>query len=432
MEYNRLDVEEGRPKLPTLLENLAMETVRAYWAEPLRFEFTADIVRQLILPDGRRGVVLSTTFFYPTGGGQEHDIGALGEANVTDVLNGESGEIVHVVDREIKGSEVLGRIDSSRRLGLMQHHSGQHLLTQAFERAASLETVSAKISIDSPSTIDLATRSVPDEALYASENLANTIIYEDRAIKSYLVAEDKVNTVPLRRPPKVEGSVRVVEIDSFDYSACGGTHCPRTGMIGVLKILRTENRGDEVRIHFVAGERALRQFQEDHATVMRLAQEFDARPGQLIDLVQKQRDALRAAQKELNGFESAHMLLEAKKLLAQAEPIGRIRLIAALMPNRTPQQLRAIGVALQDEPGIIAILATLAGDKVSAVVSCAPDTGRSADGLLRTLLAQWGGRGGGDDGLAQGGAKADGNQLAEMLAHVRDHIITRTGAIGGA
>ena len=399
-----------------------MSTELAYLADPFQLEFDAEIVGRVVLPDGRAGVILPKTFFFPTGGGQEHDTGTLGDARVTDVLVDDAGTVVHVVDREVQRAHVRATIDRARRLAFMQHHSAQHLLSHALDDTLKLETVSANINLDTPSTIDLAIGARGDVDLTPGENRANALIYEDRPIKSYFISDDQIPMIPFRRPPKVSGQIRVVEIEGMDYSACGGTHCTRTGMLGVIKILKTERRAEKLRVYFVAGQRAFEYFQNLHSIVTQVARQFDTNPETIGEAVEKQREALRAAQRELEELKVERVTLEARRLAAGAPVFDSIRLVTASFRERAPQELRALAVLLQNEPGVVAVLASYDGAKLSLVVACARDTGVSANQLIRKQLAEIGGRGGGDAQLAQGGGAASEAQFQLFSAHTVEYV----------
>ncbi len=404
-----------------------MSTRRAYLDDPFQVEFTAEITGTVTLPDGRRGVVLAETYFYPTGGGQEHDTGTLGAARVTDVFADADDNIVHVVDREIADKRAAARVDRARRFAFMQEHSAQHLLSATVDHLLGLPTVSSKISIDSPTTIDLPTASVSESDVTRAEDLANAVIYEDRPIKTYTISDADVSRVPFRRPPKVTGQIRVVEIDGLDYSACGGTHCTRSGMIGIVKVLKVERRGDKTRLYLVAGERALRVFQDYHAVIIRAAQELDTNPQALAETITRQQALLRAAQKDLQELEILRAEREARELAAQAEPLDGMRVVTAAWRDRSPQQLRALGGELQKQAQLIALLASYDGTKLSLTAACGEGAGVSANDLIRRVLTETGGRGGGDARLAQGGGSMTEEQFKEFGANLQRHVRAARG-----
>jgi alanyl-tRNA synthetase len=383
---------------------------------PLILEFEAEIREIRALSDGRLGAILDQTYFYPTGGGQEHDTGNLGAARVIDVLRETgSGLALHIIDRPLAPGKIHAAIDRDRRLRHMQHHTGQHLLSGCFEQLFGLETLSANINGYSPSTLDLPVATLSTADLRRAEELANQIIYENRAVKWYFVPPDQIDSIPLRKPPKVSENIRIVEIDGFDYSACGATHCPQTGMIGVLKIVRAEAVRQNSRIHFVAGWQALELFRQSFESIAQLAAEMSTHPSEVPTLARRQAELLQAAQKELAQLRLERATAEAAQLVAQARPLGSRRIVLASFENRSPNELRALANELKSHPGVAALLASFDGHKLSAVAVCAPESGVSARQLLDRQLAIIAGRGGGDDQIAQGGGAASPEQFAAFF-----------------
>jgi alanyl-tRNA synthetase len=402
-----------------LLEQLA------YLNDPLTVEFEARIVQKTPAAEGQIDVILEQTYFYPTGGGQTHDMGTLGEARVVDVFKGEAGQVVHRLDRDIAGSTVAAHIDWERRLGHMQHHSAQHILSHALEETLGLETLSARISAETPSTIDVPAAEVSPVEVERVERFTNRIVFECRPIKSYVINDDQVETAPFRRPPKVSGQIRVVEVEAFDYSACGGTHCPNTGMVGLIKILRLENRNRKLRVHFAAGERALNYFQQYQHVVTELSRHFSTNPDEIVTVAQTQAEQLRTTQRELRRIEAETLTLEAQTLAAKAEPYAGYRLILATFKDRPLDQLRELVKMLREQAGLIVMLAGYDGQKLSLVVGCANNVEVSAKALLNEHLSAIGGGGGGDARLAQGGGKATEAQVEVFFDKTREIIVIK-------
>jgi alanyl-tRNA synthetase len=397
-----------------------MDEQLLYQEEPLRLEFEAVVRERLTLPGNRLGLVLERTYFYPTGGGQEHDTGSIGPARVVEVFKqGEPAVLVHVVDRDVPAGTLPAQIDAGRRLRSMQHHTAQHLLSQCFLRLLGLETLSANINVDSPSTVDFPYTELSPEQLRQVEDLANRVVYENREVKSYFVAPENLSQVPLRRPPKVHENIRIIEIDGYDHSACGGTHVLSTGSIGVVKILRTERQNEKRRVHFVAGWQALEAFQDAYAILSSLAGQLNVGAPELPQAVLRQSEQLRAAQKELEVLRLEHLGWEARSLAEQAIQSGERHLVVARFENRPVSELRTLADHLRRLPGVAAVLAGYDGQKLSLVAACAPQSGLEARQLLQTLLEEIGGRGGGDAQIAQGGGSASPEQLQALLEHAR-------------
>lgn len=377
-----------------------------YQDDPLLLDFSAEVIETFRLPDGRVGALLRETAFYPTGGGQEHDTGFIGQASVLDVYK-DGDRVVHVLDRDLPCGAHPARVDRERRLRAMQHHTAQHILSACFLREAGLPTVSANINGDTPSTLDLQADGIAPEALERVERAANAVVFEDRPVKFYFITDADVPRIPFRRPPKVSGRIRVVEVEGLDYSPCGGTHCPCTGMIGLIKIVRTENINHKLRVHFVAGWQALETFRLLHEATRRTADLLSARPEDLPALAQRLLDQTAALRAELEALRTEAMGAEAHRLAQEAEAIGGRRLVVRRYVDRPVAELRLLGSRLAAGANLVAVLAAQEGGKLSLVVAAAPGSGVDARDLLTRLLAPLGGRGGGDASLAQGGARSE-------------------------
>ncbi len=210
---------------------------------------------------GRPAVTLETTYFYPESGGQEADRGTIGAARVIDVQVDDHGIVWHVLEgeRPAVGDTASAAIDWTRRFDHMQQHTGQHVLSAAFERELGAATVSSHLG-EERNTIDIDRGTIDWADVERVERATNTIVWEDREVVRHWVDEEGVKRFRLRKPPQVTGRIRIVEVPEWDVSACGGTHVRRTGEIGIVKIVRWERVRDKVRIEFLCGARAWRDY----------------------------------------------------------------------------------------------------------------------------------------------------------------------------
>lgn len=387
-----------------------------YFDDPLTLEFTAQVTECRPLEGDRFGLLLPRTYFYPTGGGQEHDTGFIGAARIVEVVK-DNDDILHIADQPLPPGDYPARIDRERRIRAMQHHTAQHILSASFLEAAGIDSLSANINGYTPSTIDLEVGEAPRETLRRAEDLANRIFFENRAVKTYHVAQDEIARLPVRKPPKVGGLVRVVEVEGFDYTPCGGTHCPNTGMVGILKIVKTERVNQKLRIHFVAGYQALDYFDRyqdvAHQAAALLETGWDGIPAAL----ERKLDQLQAFQADLETLRARLLAAEADQLAASALTVGSLRLVIAAFRARPAAELRGLALALRNMPGLVGLLASYEGGKLSLVVACAPDIGLDARDLLQKHLAPLGLRGGGDRSLAQGGGTVDEKAFEGLFAN---------------
>jgi len=379
-------------------------------------EFEAEVVERISLPDGRLGIVLDRTYFYPSGGGQEHDTGAIDSARVVDVFkDDDNSRLIHVVEGEVHLGSVKVRIDAERRLRHKQHHTAQHLLTQCILHQTGCETVSANINGYTPTTLDIVATQISKTDLEQAELQANQIIYEDKPVKTYFVSPEELRSIPLRRPPKVSENIRIVEIDGFDYSPCGGTHVLRTGSIGLVKVLKAERQNDKLRIYFIAGLQALDVFVQMFDVLTGLANQMTISWQDIPQVISKQADQLGMLKKELQALRQASVKNEARELIAGAEERAGVRLVRASFENRLIGELRLLAEELKTVPGVVAFLTCYDGQKVSLIVTCGDGSGKDARQLLTRQLTLINGRGGGDARLAQGGAIATELQYRSFL-----------------
>jgi alanyl-tRNA synthetase len=240
-------------------------TERLYYERTDLLEF--DAVLHRVEPDGERfRVYLDRTAFYPESGGQIADTGALDGRPVADVQEDEAGDVFHVVAEPIQGPRVRGVVDGVRRFDHMQQHTGQHLLSAAFVALHDLATVGFHMSADF-STVDIAADPLPETELQAAVDLANRVVWEDRPVRTGFFTREEVDALGLRKPTQRIEDIRVVEVEGFDRSACGGTHVSRTGQIGLIVVARTEKMKGKTRLHFLCGGRAVRAF-NDHLQIL--------------------------------------------------------------------------------------------------------------------------------------------------------------------
>jgi alanyl-tRNA synthetase len=387
-----------------------------YIQDPFMLEFEASVVEKVPLPGGHLGVILDRTYFYPTGGGQEHDTGQIGDAVVLEVQKSkDNSTVIHVLDRDIPVGRVTARIDSDRRIRHMQHHTAQHLLSQCFLRQLNAPTVSANINGYSPSTLDLDFPPISKTDLQSVEFLANEVIFQNLQVKSYFVSKSESTGLPIRKADAVHEELRIVEIDSFDFSACAGTHCTQTGSIGIMKITRTERQNDKLRVHFIAGKQALETFMETFDAVNRLSAAFSVHPRELETAVLQQSQVLDSVQKRLGSARHELLKLEALQLFRDGETIQQRLCVLGAYEDRPLEELRFLALDCCRHPRTLALFSSLTGSKISLVVGCSPGGGVKAGQLLQALLKLVGGRGGGDDSFGQGGGSGDSDQQAALM-----------------
>lgn len=399
---------------------------RGYYGDAYTTRFRASVV-EVSEQGGRPAVRLSVTYFYPTSGGQPHDTGQLQqgqhEARVVDVVVREAdAAVIHMLDRPLSPGPVVAEIDWPRRFDHMQHHTGQHILSQAFIRLVEAETIGFHLSGQSV-TIDLDRADLTAGDVRAAEQLANGIVSQNRPVRASEVTLEAAATLPLRkRPPGRDGQLRLVDIDGFDLTACGGTHVAGTAEVGLIKVLKTERRGETTRVEFVCGGRALADYQLKHEVIHLLGSTLTTGAGDLPAAVARLQEEARQLRLDFKRERGARLSLEAETLAQSAEPVGALSVVSHVFVGRELDEMRQLA-SLLTARGLVALFGQ-AGERAQLVFGRPSEeaAGATAAGhmgeLIKPALATLGGaRGGGSALMAQGGGvAADKGTVAAALA----------------
>ncbi len=376
-------------------------THRLYYTDPYLQAFDATVER-VAQRDGRVVVTLDRTAFYPTSGGQPFDTGQLGGFRVVDVFDEDDGSVAHVVEAGAEvgqGQTVHGEIDWPRRFEHMQQHTGQHVLSAAFAKLCATRTASFHLGAD-VSTIDLA-RELPAADLAAAELEANRIVWEDRPVTIRFADAAEAARLPLRKEPARGGTLRLIDVEGFDLSACGGTHVARTGAIGVIAIAGWERFKGGQRIEFLCGGRALRRFRLLRDTVTAGVRLVSVLPGELPGAIERMQAEAKQQQRAIAALHGELARFRADALATDAETVGGYRLVVQTM-DADAGGLKSLAMAVIARPGYAVVLASPSRPAL-VVVARSSDVALAAQEVLATLTAQFGGRGGGKPELAQGG-----------------------------
>lgn len=369
-------------------------TTRLYYTDAYRTRFSATVVERA--DDGKR-VYLDETAFYPTSGGQPHDLGTLNGVAIVDVVD-EDDRIAHVLSAPLPdGNAVDGAIDWTRRFDLMQQHTGQHLLSAVFEDLFGFKTVSVHFGAES-STLDLDAELVTRDQMLVAEARANAIVAEARAI--VVTFEDARTASGLRKPSDRDGTLRVVSIDAVDRSACGGTHVRTTAEIGAVLLRASERVRKSTRIEFVCGQRAVARARRDYEALTGIATALSAKLDDVSSLVGAQAERLKDAEAGRRKLAQELAAYRARERYgnAEADANGVRRIL--IRDAATMDDAKAIAQAAFDLSKVVVIAAI--AKPASVLVAASEDSGCDAGKLLKEALGAVGGRGGGSARLAQG------------------------------
>lgn len=393
-------------------------TKKLYWDAPKLYDFEARVLQ--VAGDK---LVLDATAFYPTGGGQPCDLGTIDGRSVLSVEIDNEGAIFHQLTEAgpwKPGDKVRGIVDGERRCDFTRHHSGQHILSQAFFSLFGAETKGFRMSTDY-AEIDLAFDCPAEEApdrMSRAEGLANSVIFENRPIRQKVLTPDEAATLPLRKETFIEDCVRVVEVEDFDLSACGGTHAEMTGEVGGIGIKSVERAKKMYRVRFLCGSRLVEDYRLANSQLQSIADSFSVPRDDAGESINRLRAERHDLEKRLKEALSSLSVYEAKSLLAGAVATGSGRLVLEKLEGRSLDELKLLAHALVKEKDITICLASVLEETARIVI--ATSGGVDAGNLMKACCNGFGGKGGGTSEFSQGGVP--GLRLAEVFAFVRQEL----------
>jgi alanyl-tRNA synthetase len=294
----------------------------------------------------------------------------------------------------------------------VQQHSGQHVLSAAFIRLFNMPTVSFHMGEES-CTIDLETSSLTAPQVQKAELLANEVIAEDRPVSIRFVPLEEARQLGLRKlPPKQTGDLRLINIMDFDLTACGGTHVRATGQIGSILLRKIEKVKQGLRVEFVCGLRAVNTARRDYTILTEAAALYSSHIYDVPEQVRKSMAESKAAGKAQHKLLEELAELSAERLLAQTT--GSPQIITQFFPDRDAVFIKLLAQKLTaGKPSVIALLASGSGQP-TLVFAQTPGQKFNMGQLMKDVMTQLGGRGGGSADMAQGGLPEGVGNMADV------------------
>jgi len=391
------------------------QTKRFYYDEPERMEFEA-----VVLDAFDDCIILDNTYFYPEGGGQEADHGMLMVGTfVYDVIDVQiiNGIVIHKLDLSEKellinrGDMIVGQVDKKRRMAHSRHHTATHIINDAARKVLGNHIWQAGAQkSETRARLDISHyKHITQKELNEIELVANKIVMENKKVQfenmERTAAEQKYGFglyqggIP---PGKI---LRIVKVGS-DIEACGGTHCLSTGVIGPIKILKTERIQDGVeRIEYAAGEAAVAAIQEADSLLRNSSEILSIQPEILPQTVERFFEEWKELQKENEKLKEELAGARTIKMLQDAEKIGDFSVIVSVTKGDGIDSLRMAAAEILKNANVAAILLS-ESDGVKAVAACSKEAvakGLKAGDLVKLMSQTVGGGGGGKPDLAMGG-----------------------------
>jgi alanyl-tRNA synthetase len=398
-----------------------MPNERLHLKDSLLLQFNAQVTAVGAFQD-KPSLQLDRTAFYAEAGGQRPDRGTLHLRDLTiavrDVQLDDAGVVHHLVDvvpENVVGQVVHGTVDEIHRRDQMSQHTGQHMLSRAFFDVAGLETVSARLGSET-STIDLKIGALGREVIESAVRRVNDAVLEDRPVRILFPSQEELAALQLRKAVTVDHDIRVIEVEGFDLTPCGGTHCLRTGQVGPVVVTAQEKYKGATRITFLAGQRALRYWQSLETSAKDASAALTVTPPEMVDAIARLKEELETRSQQLGHARAELARRQAQELLDShpANPGGNTWIFVDLHTEDI-DVLRTLAAALAQRADVVAVTSSIPAGSTDRLVvahrgaAATADTGK----WFKSLAALAGGRGGGRPEHAEGKipAGADWGQL---------------------
>ena len=373
-------------------------------------EFKSRILEKVKI-GGKSAVILERTCFYPTSGGQPNDLGNIENVPIHDVL--EDGEkIIHILEENLDvkcGQEIAGKINWERRHDHMQHHTGQHILSAAFEKLWNADTVSFSMG-EKICSIDILKDKITSEEIKKVEELTNNIILNNIPIQTYFIERNMARKFNLRKIPPQRGKIGIVDIKDVDVCACCGTHCRHTGEVGLLKILKWENKGSKIRIDFICGKRSVKDYFWKNELVRNLSNKLTIKDTELGEMIEKVLTERKDERKRLREYKDKLQEYEVNQLLSNSiENSDGIKIINKIFKIESFQEVKDLIQKCINSDERVVIFVGIENKKNGPKIlfACSKLLKYNMNQLIKEASKLIDGRGGGAPNFAQAGGKCN-------------------------
>ena len=288
------------------------------------------------------------------------------------------------------------------------------------------ETVSFHLG-EEVCTLDIAKGKLSEEEVKEAEECTNEIIFKNRPVKCYFVeGEEELKRLNLRKVPEKKGKIRIIEVEDFDFSACGGTHCQATGEVGMIKITKWEKRGENIRLEFVCGRRAWKDYFWKNEMIKNISNKLTIKDSELGEAIDRMLEERKGIGKELKEYKEKLQEYEAKRLIDESYlRDNRIKIINKVFEEDNFQEVRELVQKIINLDESVVVLFGIKSEGAKILFACS----RALKYDMNRLIGEAGkfieGRGGGAPNFAQaGGKRAEGieDALKFALEHFQEFI----------
>lgn len=414
---------------------------------PLVCECTAKVL-SCAEKDGRFHIVLDRTPLFPEGGGQLPDGGSISARGVSaDIVDcrTSNGVVTHICTAPFgDGETVTVRLDDEKRMDHSEQHTGEHILSGLAAKLFGAVNVGFHMA-ESYCTIDLVPELTPAQ-LVELELAANAAVRADSPVHTEVTDEaDAMSRTLRKRAEKAQGEVRIVYIDNgkVDSCTCCGTHLPRTGMVGAIRITDSQRYKAGTRLWFACGGRAAKLGIDERAELTALARQYSTSREELPNAIKKQMDELASVKAELKAKSELLAKRNAASLMKNAARAGETLVVCEVMHNLNANDIKLIcDIFARDSEEAEAVLSKERNSPVSLPfalllfapsaagtdyrMACSKGFPLSMKELCAAVNAAVNGKGGGSPLFAQG--KTERKVDDETAAMLREYMLRAAGA----
>lgn len=344
-------------------------------------------------------LILDKTIFYPhMAGGQPKDIGTINGVEILNVFE-RNNKIIHEAKEPIQGNVLLS-IDFTVRYDYMQQHTGQHLLSYAFDKLYNGKTVGFHISKDY-TTIDIDIK-ITDTMSNETENFANDIIYKNKKITfSTLNYNDAIKMNLRKEPPKLN-NLRIVNIENIEATACGGTHVNATGEVGIIKIVKMEKYKSGTRIYFLCGKRALNDYNNKTKDLLEISTTLTCGTELIKDTINKLKAENKNYTKIISSLSNKLNLYKAKELKTKYVKKNDINFIFEYLENTNIKDLRFICSKIIEDENYVSVIVSEINNNCNIVIGQSNNMNYDLENVFEACKKLINAKGGGNNKLIQG------------------------------
>jgi len=374
-------------------------TEKLYYNNCKDTEFEAKILEQK-KENNEWLIVLDRTLFYPEGGGQPADKGYLNDIEVNNVLK-KSGIIYHYLSNELKSEFVRGKINWEHRFDYMQQHTGQHMVSAAFESIFKYGTVSVHMSSEYTS-IELATNTVSETEIKQVEECVNSGILKNLPIKYIQTNDSDINKFQLRRPSKLKGEIRLVNIENYDCVACGGVHLENTRDVKLVKFFKSEKIRGNIRTYWKIGNRAYQDYDKKTKLINRLRNVFNSDENNIENKIEQLNIEISNVKSQMNKLKKELICFYKKDLLLNRPSNKSERFISRIWDNEDGEFILKLLKSMIDEKNIIICFINKKNGIFNWLIGCSEDINVDFNEVRKNILVPLNCKGGGKFPVWQG------------------------------